>query len=88
LAHTGTGGDRPLPPYPTQALRRNLEGTIVLLLKADASGLITAIDVKETSCHEILNASTVEFVRRRWTLPPGDDGRIFQVAITYRLTSG
>ena len=88
LGDTGLGGERPQPPYPSLALQRNLEGTVVLLLTVDAAGTISAIDIKEPSSHAVLNRSTVDFVRHRWTLPPGVGARVFQVAITYRLTSG
>ena len=88
LVNTGLGGERPQPPYPQTAIERNVEGTVVLLLTADAVGNVTAIESKECTCHSILTRSTIDFIRRRWILPPGDGTRLFQVSITYRLTSG
>ncbi len=83
--NTGTGGERPYPPYPQMAMEHGEQGTIVLLLTGDAAGNVLSVDVKETSGFPFLDQATVEFIKNHWHLPVNAGTRVFQTTITYKL---
>jgi TonB family protein len=85
LGSTGGGGERPQPPYPQIALEQGEQGTVTLLMSADEAGNVLSVDVKESSGFPILDHSTVEYIKRHWTLPPGTGTRQFETSITYVL---
>ena len=85
LDSTGSGGTRPKPPYPRLALEHGQQGVVALLITADATGNITLVEVKASSGYPLLDRSTLDFVKRRWTAPPGAGPRSFEVTIRYRL---
>jgi TonB family protein len=85
LRATGTGGQRPQPPYPKIALEQGEQGTVQLLMSADEAGNIIAIEIKESSGFPVLDRSTLDFVKRHWKLPPGAGVRRFETSIIYRL---
>jgi TonB family protein len=85
LGSTGGGGERPQPPYPQIALEQGEQGTVTLLMNADEAGNVMSVDVKESSGFPILDHSTVEYIKRHWTLPPGPGTRAFETSITYVL---
>jgi protein TonB len=85
IGSTGEGGDRPQPPYPEMALKLGEQGTVVLLLTVDDSGLVESISIKETSGSAILDRSALEFVKRHWIVPPGANGRLFEATISYQI---
>jgi len=85
LNNTGSGGERPIPPYPVIAKQTGEQGTVVLLLGGDAAGNIVSVDVKESSAFPILDRATVDFIKRRWHLPPGTGSQLFQTSIIYKL---
>jgi TonB family protein len=87
IGTTGTGGDRPYPPYPQIALETGQEGTVVLLLTVDDSGVVQSVTIKETSGSSLLDRSAKEFVKRHWIVPPGPGGRVFQATISYKIQS-
>jgi len=85
IGSTGEGGDRPQPPYPDMALKFGQQGTVVLLLTVNDSGLVDEVSVKETSGSAILDRSAREFVKRHWIVPPGKTGRVFEASISYQI---
>jgi TonB family protein len=85
LNNTGSGGDRPAPPYPPIARETGEQGTVVVLLGGDTAGNVVSVDVEESSGFPILDRATVDFIKRHWRLPAGMDSRLFQTSITYRL---
>jgi len=85
LQNTGTGGDRPEPPYPPIALQTGEQGTIVLVLTGDDAGNVVSIDVKMSSGFPVLDRATVDFIKRHWRLPTDLGQRLFQTSITYKL---
>jgi periplasmic protein TonB len=85
IGSTGEGGDRPQPPYPEMALKFGQQGTVVLLLTVDDSGLVQSVTIKETSGSPILDHGTLEFVKRHWIVPPGKGGRVFEASISYQI---
>jgi TonB family protein len=85
LNNTGSGGERPIPPYPLIARQTGEQGTVVLLLGGDAMGNVVSVEAKESSGFPILDRATVDFVKRRWHLPPGTGNQLFQTSIIYKL---
>jgi protein TonB len=85
VGNTGTGGDRPQPPYPQLAMQSGEQGTILLLLDADATGRIVSAEVKQSSGFPFLDRATVEFIKNHWRLPTNAGTQLFQTSITYKL---
>jgi periplasmic protein TonB len=85
LGNTGTGGERPEPPYPQLAMQTGEQGTIVLLLQSDAAGNVASIEIKQSSGFPYLDHATVEFIKTRWHLPTDTGTRLFQTSITFKL---
>ena len=86
LSSTGTGGERPQPPYPKIALEEGEQGTVLLALGGDAAGNVVSVDVKESS------GFPVSGPRDAWNLsnaigicPTGAGSQLFQTRITYKL---
>lgn len=85
LGATGSGGERPEPPYPQLAMQTGEQGMIVLLLESDASGNVASIDVKQSSGFPYLDRATVEFIKTHWHLPTNAGAQLFQTSITFKL---
>ena len=85
LNNTGSGGERPKPPYPPIAKETGEQGTVVLLLGGDTAGNVISVDMKESSGFPFLDHATIEFIKRHWHLPTNTDSRLFQTSITYKL---
>ena len=85
LNDTGSGGERPQPPYPPIAKQTGEQGTVVVLLGGDAAGNVVSVDVKESSGFPVLDRATVDFLKRHWHLPTNTASRLFQTSITYKL---
>ena len=85
LNNTGSGGERPQPPYPIIAKESGEQGTVVVLLGGDVAGNVVSVDVKESSGFPVLDRATVDFLKRHWHLPTNSDSRLFQTSITYKL---
>jgi TonB family protein len=83
LNNTGKGGDRPTPDYPRMAEQLGQQGAVVLLLTADEAGVIISAEVKESSGSSILDHAAADFVKKHWTVPTGERGRLFQARIDY-----
>ena len=88
LNTTGSGGERPQPPYPKLALEQAEQGTVTLLMTADEVGKIISVEVKGSSGYPVLDRSTLDYVKRHWRLPAGTGARLFETSITYRLQAG
>jgi len=85
VGNTGAGGERPQPPYPKLAMQSGEQGTIVLLLGADATGRVVSAEVKQSSGFPFLDRATVEFIKNHWRLPLNAGTQLFQTSITYQL---
>jgi TonB family protein len=85
ISSTGTGGDRPQPPYPKIALEEGQQGTVKLTLGGDAAGNVVSVDVRESSGFPILDRSSVEYIKRHWRLPAGAGSQNFATQIIYKL---
>jgi periplasmic protein TonB len=60
----------PAPPYPAMALRRNITGTVVLLILVDASGNPTQVEIEQSSGSTLLDEAAQKFIRARWHFVP------------------
>ncbi len=79
-------GDRPAPDkYPPGPLMLQQQGTVTLLMTGDAQGNIETVEVKQSSGTPDLDRDAVNWVRRRWKLPRGQPGHLFEAAIRYVL---
>lgn len=75
------GTDQP-PTYPTIARRRGWQGTVLLGIDCDATGIVQDVTVVRSSGHEVLDAAATAAVRQwRFTAGPGH----CEQTITFRL---
>lgn len=80
----------PAPDYPREAIRRNLQGTVMLQVLVDVDGKPLEATVQRSSGHGVLDREAVRHVLRHWTFRPAmKDGRAVQaigiVPIDFRL---
>ncbi len=80
----------PPPPYPRDALRAGLQGTVMLQVLVDVDGHPLEVEVQRSSGHRMLDAAARKHVLRYWTFRPAMvDGRAVQavgiVPIAYSL---
>lgn len=85
LNSTGGGGERPQPPYPKIALEQGQQGAVTLQMTVDEAGLIKNIQIVQSSGFSVLDRNALEFVRRRWSVPPGKGSAIYEATINYKL---
>ena len=86
LNSTGASGERPQPPYPKIALDHGQQGSVSLRMTVDDSGVITSIEVEQSSGFPVLDRSALDFVKRHWIVPPGTGTRVYEATINYKLT--
>src|SRR5690606_30607101 len=82
--------DAPSPPYPRDALRAGLQGTVMLQVLVDVDGRPLQVDVEHSSGHRVLDNAARRYVLQHWTFRPAmRDGRPVQaiglVPIAYSL---
>ena len=65
LASTGN----PRPPYPARAVRRGLEGRVILDVEVLITGRVGEIKVDESSGHGLLDRAAIKGVRK-WRFKP------------------
>jgi len=85
LSNTGSGGERPAPPYPKIAEEQGEQGSVTILITVDGAGLIASVELKQSSGHPVLDRSALDFVKRHWVIPPSSDNRLYETTINYRL---
>ncbi len=85
LDTTGSGGDRPQPPYPKIALEHGQQGSVTLRLTVDDAGLISTIAILQSSGSAILDRNAMDFVKRHWIVPPRKETRIYEATINYKI---
>lgn len=71
--------------YPPEAVRRGLEGEVVVLLELDATGRIVAASVASSSGHAILDHAAVAAARRLGALGPTLGGKAILLPVRFRL---
>jgi len=85
LNTTGSGGDRPQPTYPKIALAQAQQGAVTLRMTVDDAGLISTIELVQSSGFPVLDRSAMDFVKRHWTVPPEKGTRVYEAVINYKL---
>jgi TonB family protein len=82
---TGDGSGRyPSPTYPREALEHQLQGKLLLLVAVGANGVVSRVDIKESSGHLLLDKHAAEWVKIHWVWPPGEN-RLFYVPVIFEL---
>jgi periplasmic protein TonB len=69
-ATTG-GGSYPPPEYPYEALRSRYQGTVIIELTVDPSGVVTSAKLQTSSGFGLLDEAALKVVKKRWRFPPG-----------------
>ncbi len=67
------------------ALEQGQQGAVTLSMTVDDAGLITTIEVKQSSGSSVLDRSALDFVKRHWIVPPGQGVRTYEATINYKL---
>ncbi len=62
--------DAPPPRYPSRATTQRLEGEVLLRVTVGEDGHPEAIEVQQSSGHEVLDRAAVDQVRKRWRFRP------------------
>lgn len=71
--------------YPPEAVRRGLQGEVVVLLELDAEGRVVAASVASGSGHAILDEAAVVAARRLGALGPSLAGKAILLPVRFRL---
>ncbi|MBK6435829.1 MAG: energy transducer TonB [Rhodanobacteraceae bacterium] len=58
------------PRYPPQAIKRHLEGEVMLIVSVGADGYPEAVSIQRSSGHAILDRAAIDQVRNRWRFRP------------------
>jgi protein TonB len=58
------------PQYPREEQRRNITGTVVLIITVDATGAATNVEIESSSGNRNLDRSAVK-AANRWRFNPG-----------------
>lgn len=65
----------PAPPYPPMALRRRIEGKVLLRVLVDPQGNPTEVSIERSSGSRLLDETAQRFLRARWHfVPASQDG--------------
>ena len=59
----------PAPPFPDEARKAKISGTVLLLVEVDENGRPSSIAVRRSSGHEVLDAAALRAVRK-WCFDP------------------
>lgn len=62
--------DAPSPPYPRDALRAGLQGTVLLQVLVDVDGRPLQVEIRGSSGHRALDEAARRFVLKRWRFRP------------------
>jgi protein TonB len=58
------------PPYPRNAITRNIEGTVMLRVHVDAGGKPIEVSVEQSSGSRLLDEAALKHVKSRWKFVP------------------
>ena len=80
----------PIPPYPEAAKRRGVEGTVILSVAVDKTGVANLVEIEKSSGSRILDETAIKTVKR-WKFKPATFAGVpvdstAEVPITFRLT--
>lgn len=63
---------KPLPPYPQDARKNSIEGTVYLHVVVDSEGRPEQVTLAKSSGYHNLDNSAIEHVKSTWTFYPGE----------------
>ena len=63
------------PKYPAEEQRRGITGTVILILSYDVSGVVTNVEVEQSSGNRNLDRAAVT-AAKRWKINPGSRGGV------------
>ena len=78
------GGRFPSPSYPSAARSARIDGTVVLLVTVESSGVPSSVEIRTSSGHTLLDTAARDHLRRNWRWPSGES-RLFIVPIKFVL---
>jgi protein TonB len=78
------GGSFPSPAYPSSARAARVQGTVVLLVTVESSGVPSTVEIRTSSGHTMLDTAARDHLRRNWRWPSGEP-RLFLVPIKFVL---
>lgn len=64
----------PPPPYPPMALRRGIEGTVLLRVRVDRDGRPSDVAIERSSGSHLLDEAARKFLQARWRFVPATMG--------------
>ena len=64
----------PAPPYPAMAIKRRMQGTVLLRVLVDASGNPLDVSIERSSGSRLLDEAAQKFIRARWHFVPATLG--------------
>jgi protein TonB len=64
----------PAPPYPAMAIKRRLQGTVLLRVRVDASGQPLEVGIERSSGSRLLDEAAQKFIKARWHFVPATLG--------------
>lgn len=68
--HSGGGGVFPDPDYPAMAVRNKWQGTVVVEIHVNESGVINDVKLARSSGNSILDDAAMDVVKKRWRFMP------------------
>ena len=79
-------GSAPPPIYPRVALKKGLQGTVVLRVLVSSSGSVLAVDIDQSSGHRDLDRAAQRQVASHWQFQPAlQDGRAVEAWVRVPL---
>lgn len=80
----GGTGRFPLPPYPSEARRRGIEGSVMLRVEVSEVGRPDVPRIESSSGSSSLDRAAVDWIRARWRWEPGPV-RHYRIPISYQI---
>jgi protein TonB len=77
-------GRCPPPSYPPAALASRQQGKVLVQFTVDATGAVTATEIKESSGFGILDRHAAQWVKNKWQFPPGET-RLYDCYFVFQL---
>ncbi len=84
LFNGDASGRYPSPTYPREALERQIQGRLMLLVGVGLDGIVNRIQIKDSSGFDSLDRHAANWVKTRWVWPAGEN-RLFYVPVVFEL---
>lgn len=75
----------PDPPYPREALRAGIQGTVILRIEVDPSGNPSSVSIERSSGNRDLDRAAQRHVQRTWRFQGTGQVQIARLPIDFRL---